>query len=122
MILFRFMSRAEYNKYNAGKKLFHMNPYKKKYNTTSKGFCFMSLDDIKPQVAYDFLLGIVKDDVLCIFECKDLKKAGLKESKGFYAGFPEASWRREYCTYSYSKETLRLVKVKDPHKFLDFRF
>ncbi len=117
MLLFRFMSRAEYNKYRAGRRLLQMTEHSKHAKTVSKGFCFMDVADIKPQRAYDFLSGIVSNEVLCIFECKDLDRAGLKKSKGLYASYPEPEWRCEYCTTSYSKETLRLVKCKDVHNW-----
>ena len=118
MLLFRVMSRAEYKKYCAGKKLYQLTDHSDYARSQSQGFCFMDMADVKPQEAFDFLSGIVTRELLCVFECKDLAKAGLIESSGLYYAYPENRWRREYCTKGYSKDTLKLIRCTDIHKWL----
>ncbi len=76
MLLFRFMSRAEYKKYCAGKKSYQLTDHSDYARSQSQGFCFMDMADVKPQEAFDFLSGIVtrEKDTLKLIRCTDVHK------------------------------------------------
>ena len=125
MLVYRFMSRAEYDKYQSGAVLVSKIQHRRNRRTESVGFCFMAVEDYAPSEAYKFLRGIVSDQMLCVFEIEDLEKSSLRESCGTYAvpyswaleagdecsyGMSFKAW--ELCTKAYSKETLKLVYAK----------
>ena len=75
MIVFRFMSFKEFELFQKGETLVnktdHSKGYRtisKGYRTISKGFCFFDEDDFSLEYAYEFLVGIVSDDVCARFE------------------------------------------------------
>ncbi len=131
MKVFRFMSDEEFKKFKEDKTL--INYKKHNCNTTSIGFCFLSLDDFKPEYAIHFLNGLVNTEVCAIFEV-DKKK--LNKSKGKYAQvILQSDWRkmsiieqyasftksfdaREYCTEKYNNKNFKLLRyTKDSHNY-----
>lgn len=112
MEYFRFMSKKEFDKLIKGEEL--KNNKKHEGRTGSKGFCFMKTEDNAPEYAYEFLSGVVDDDVCVVFETD--KK--LNKSWGVYAdpygSFFSTITEDEYCTTSYDKEAFRIVRMAMP--------
>ena len=79
MKIFRYMSKKEFDKLIKGEVL--KNNKHHQGHTNSVGFCFMKVDDNEPRYAYEFLSGVVDDDVCVVFETN--KK--LTKSYGVYA-------------------------------------
>ena len=72
MRVFRFMSMDEFKKYQIGDTLSNDKKHPDYgQKTESVGFCFMVYDDYYPEYAYEFLSGIVSDDVCVVFEVDD---------------------------------------------------
>lgn len=117
MKLFRFMSKKEFDKLIKGEVL--TNNKEHKGHTNSKGFCFMDVEDNSPEYAYEFLSGIVSDDVCVVFETD--KK--LKKSYGVYADpygrFFDTITENEYCTKKYSLKDFKIVEMAIPVFSLD---
>ncbi len=137
MLIFRFMSRSEYDKYQSGAELVNRTRHYKCHRTTSSGFCFFPVPQkgglttpskairrisaYKPSEAILFLSGIVSADMVCVFEIEDIKQANLRVTHAKYAvpyeWNPDAGWcdtfgTTELCTKKYSKATMRLVYAK----------
>lgn len=130
MKVFRFMSDKEFNLYNEGALL--ANNTKHEGKTNSVGFCFLNLDDFKPEDAFHFLTGVVSIDKCCIFE---VDKKYLTESYGIYAKpipdnlsledsityliehFEDSFQAKEYCCTSYSKDNFKLIAYVKPDWF-----
>lgn len=112
MKYFRFMSLSEFDKLINKEKLY--NNTKHDGRTNSLGFCFMNLKDDEPEEAYEYLSGVVSEEVCVLFETN--KK--LKESWGIYAdpygAFFDTIIRTEYCTTQYSIEDFKILKVAIP--------
>lgn len=112
MKIFRFMSKEEFDKLLAGEIL--VNNKKHDANTNSIGFCFMEGD---PEYCYEFLSGIVSDEVCVVFETKK----ELNKSFGIYADpngfFYDTITQDEYCTEEYNLEDFKMVKMCIPRKF-----
>ena len=110
MEVFRFMSRKEFYKLINGEKL--INKTKHEGHTNSVGFCFMGGI---PEECYEFLSGIVSDEVCVIFETNK----ELKETYRIYAdpfgSFFETITRDEYCTTTYNKENFTIKKIAIPN-------
>ena len=112
MKVFRFMSEEEFKEYQVGNVLFNDKDHKKNgQRTDSIGFCFMDYDDQIPELAYEYLSGIVSDDVCAIFE---VDKSCLTESSGIYADpycdyFFATMTKVEYCCQSYGKDNFKLL-------------
>ena len=111
MKVFRFMSYAEFLKYIKGEKL--ENKTEHTGNTNSVGFCFMEYEeDYDIEYSYEYLSGIVDEEVICVFE---VDKSKLKESWGVYAdpygSFFSTITETEYCTKSYNKNDFKLIKA-----------
>ena len=89
MKFYRFMSMKEFNKMSSGVDIVGKKSFKAR--TTSTGVCFLSehtlcKDDehkatINVEKAYDFLYGIVSDDIVVEFEARQ----EMTESYGVYA-------------------------------------
>lgn len=79
MIVYRFMSKKEYNKLLKGETL--TNDKVHTGNTISIGFCFMNMEDDEPEFAFQYLAGVVDEDICVVFETN--KK--LTKSWGTYA-------------------------------------
>lgn len=115
MKIFRYMSKKEFDKLVKGE-ILKNNTHHKAY-TNSVGFCFMKVADNEPEYAYNFLSGIVDDDICVVFETN--KK--LTKCYGIYAdpygSFFATITEDEYCTKEYSLEDFKIVKMAIP----DFR-
>lgn len=112
MKVFRFMSKEEFEEYLAGNVLFNNKNHKEVgQRTDSIGFCFMDYDDEIPEMGYEYLSGIVSDDVCTVFE---VDKSCLTKSSGTYAD-PYSDYffatidKVEYCCQSYSKDNFKLL-------------
>ena len=115
MKVFRFMSMDEFKKYQIGDTLSNnKNHHDYGQKTESVGFCFMDCDDYCPECAYEFLSGIVSDDVCVVFE---VDESLLIKSSGTYAASlidDDVSWFStmdvdEYCCQSYDKNDFKLI-------------
>ena len=111
MKYYRFMSKNEFEKLINGETL--KNDKKHQAKTNSVGFCFMKYDDYKPKDAYEFMSGIVSEDICVVFETT--KK--LTKSYGVYAD-PDLSngWFAsitvdEYCIKEYSLQNFKIVEM-----------
>jgi len=122
------MSITEFRKLRKGERLH--NETKHKAKTNSDGFCFFDYEDIKPEYAWEFMLGICSDDCICVV--LETKKE-LKKSWGLYADpkyLPSLSEIvnmlfgnyentksikvNEYCTNDYSIEDFKILKIGYP--------
>lgn len=110
MKLFRFMSKDEFEKLINGEEL--VNEKEHTGHTDSIGFCFMSYkEDEDIEYAYEYLSGIVTDDIVVVFETD---KNNLNKSWGIYADpyghFFDTITETEYCTTNYNKNTFKILK------------
>ena len=109
MKIFRFMSKKEFDKLIRGEIL--KNNKHHSGRTNSVGFCFMKTSDNTPEYAYEFLSGVVDDDVCVVFETN--KK--MNKSWGVYADpygrFFATITEDEYCTKEYSLEDFKIVEM-----------
>jgi hypothetical protein len=120
MKFYRFMSMKEFNKMSSGADIVGKKSFEAR--TTSTGVCFLSEqtlckdDDHKTTInveqAYEFLCGIVSDDIVVEFECRQ----EMTESYGIYASiFGTTAYFAtmvvtEYCTPSYNRENMIPVR------------
>lgn len=127
MKIFRFMCELEFREYMNGKTL--TNTTQHDADTNSIGFCFLKLDDFKPEDAIHFLSGIVDWGVCAVFEVDEKK---LSKSYGVYADHSNDSNNEdintfmflmqlatgmiprfkatEYCVTQYDKKAFKLIK------------
>lgn len=121
-ILFRFMSKKEFEAFREGKTL--INETKHQGKTNSEGFCFFNINDYTPEEALHFLSGIVSFDVCVVFETKRI----LKQTYGIYAepikeignilddlikvlsGQIKKFTATEYCTTKYNNKDFKILK------------
>ena len=125
--LFRFMSHDEYDMLMSGEVMFSSRNHAARSRTASKGFCFLTVRDIRDilgfygangiedwrtvQFAYEFLSGIVSDDVCVMFENVTTH---LEDSYGVYADPMTDDWYGritvpEVCTDAYSIHSMRPI-------------
>ncbi len=117
IVLHRFCSREEFDKYMAGEKLTNHTDHSKKRGTatTSTGFCFFTED---PDEAKHRLSGIVDFDV-CLTVEADRRK--VKRTKGRYADHSQPIFSGacvmmdEYCTPEYDRDAFKLVGYTDAY-------
>lgn len=132
MKVFRFMSIIEFRLYLSGNILKNEKDHHLINNsrTNSKGFCFMSLKDFKPEEAFHFLTGIICPEICAVFETE---KKNLNKCWGRYAlplhnmthedilkaimGLNDKFIATEYCTTEYSKSNFKLIKYTIPDWF-----
>ena len=125
MKIFRFMSKKEFEKYRSGEILENKTIHQGR--TNSIGFCFLNIDDYKPERAMHFLSGIVAFDICAVFETK--KK--LNKTYGMYAKpmkstgnfaidllymslhYMDNFTANEYCTTEYSNKDFKLLKYSE---------
>jgi len=112
MILTRFCSQAEYDKYLSGETLTNTTDHYRggKGGSTSVGFCFTTDE---PKTAWRYLKGCVDFDVCVVLEIAD---ALLTHSVGKYADYSKddgigSCLKQEYCLTTYSNKTAKLLKV-----------
>lgn len=123
MKVFRFMSDEEFEKYLNGETLHNdTNHRQEKRSTDSIGFCFMDTEDVAPEFAYEFLSGIVSDDVCVQFE---VDESLLTESYGTYADpygedFFSTMNVTEYCCNSYNKEDFKMLSYCKDFEMFNF--
>jgi hypothetical protein len=108
------MSKKEFSILSSGSILSNdKNHAKAGCYTDSIGFCFLGEDTngFDPVRCYEFLSGIVCDDVLVEFETDE---TNLQESWGQYAdpygSFFDTFCITEYCTCSYSIDTFKPIR------------
>ena len=116
MKFYRFMSMKEFNKMSSGVDIVGKKSFKAR--TTSTAVCFLSehtlcKDDehkatINVEKAYDFLYGIVSDDIVVEFEARQ----EMTESYGVYTSIfgPDTMVMTEYCTPSYNRNNMIPVR------------
>lgn len=120
MIVFRFMSNEEYNKYRNGEELVNNKDFTmaksedidelgNKIETkvsNSIGFCFFDINDYDPIEAHMFLSGIVSKDICSVFY---VDKEKLNKSYGIYypKGRDKDPYATEYCTQEYNKNDFK---------------
>lgn len=128
--VYRYMSLDEFSKLTAGLEIENKNQFGN-CKTFSNGFCFLSRNIITeyitesyyethaeqelirkiydPVFAYNFLSGIVSNEILVEFEVSP--ESNLTKSIGTYARPFSDDWDatmtiREYCTVKYNRNTL----------------
>ena len=126
MQVFRFMSNYEFEQYRSGKTLINKKDHyqETKRRTNSIGFCFLDINDYKPEKALHFLSGIVNFDICAVFEtdkilnktwgtyAKPIKSNGnlLEDILRVLHGFNEQFTSTEYCITEYNNEDFKLIK------------
>lgn len=121
MILTRFCSRQEFDKFLAGETLINNTDHYRggKGGSVSKGFCF-SPDE--PKTAWRYLKGIVSYDACIIVDIPD-DTPMLRKSCGKYMDysnsrpFPHVCVKPEYCITEYDRNTAKLVRALPPEEF-----
>ena len=118
MILTRFCSQSEYDKYMSGETLTNTTDHYRggKGGSTSVGFCFTTDE---PKKAWRYLKGCVDFDVCVVLEIDD---ALLTRSTGKYADYSTddvigTCLKHEYCLTSYSNKNAKLLKSLKPEDF-----
>lgn len=118
MKVFRFMSELEFIRYMNNETMINNTDHSEMNNCTSKGFCFLDLDEYKPEEAFHFLFGIVSPEICAIF---DVEEDRLKETSGVYSNNSvdydsdkPFFLAKEYCTNFYSSKDVKLVKYCRP--------
>lgn len=118
MILHRFCSRAELDKYLAGELLINRTDHFRQGRASqSKGFCFFQGD--VDEWAHR-LNGLVDFDVLITI---DIPKCDIKRTKAIYSAKPGTSSPGtfvEFCTQAYSAETSTLIDVDTSYAHNDW--
>lgn len=111
MKLFRFMSKKEFDVLMKGDKLIN-NKIHTGY-TNSVVFCFMEGDTDDAEYSYQFLCGIVSDEVCVIFETdKKLTKSWGRYANP-YGSFFDTMTETEYCTNEYDLEDFKPLKYTE---------
>ena len=116
MILHRFCSKEEYEKYMAGEKLINRKVHgvERGYDaSTAVGFCFFIED---PEKAKHWLSGVVDFDYCLTFLVTDDK---VNSCLGRYVNWVKPGVRdgsiylKEYCCTEYDNKTFKLLNVSD---------
>lgn len=113
MILHRFCSQEEFDRYMRGELLVNEKDHSKFSKSTSIGFCWFWEE---PWYAIEYLSGIVHRDI-CITVETDSKN--VTESMGYYWGEDGPDWFLEYCCTSYDNKRFRLVEATDKFRYDD---
>lgn len=125
MKLFRFMSVQEFASYNAGLTISGKD-HRRKYRTSSTGVCFLAekvagydegscepLPTCHPRDCYQFLNGIVSDELLV---CLEIDEHLVSLSDGRYAApygnFDDYIRVEEFTVPKYSLDTARLISYE----------
>ena len=118
MILTRFCSQAEYEKYMSGETLTNTTDHYRggKGGSTSVGFCFTKDE---PKTAWRYLKGCVDFDVCLVI---DIDEELLIHSLGKYSDYSKSDSigiciKDEYCITSYSNKIAKLLKVLKSEEF-----
>ena len=118
MKLFRFMSKEEFRKLVNGEDLENNTVHQG--HTNSIGFCFMEEDNCNyPEYAYEFLSGVVSDNICVRFETE----VKLKEGYGIYAdpygSFFSTITQIEYSITKYNNRDFKILEFAIPVSGLD---
>lgn len=118
MKLFRFMSREEFIKLVNGEDLENNTVHEG--HTESIGFCFMEEDVCNnPEYAYEFLSGVVSEDICVRFETE----VKLKEGYGIYADPYGSFWdtiiKTEYSITKYNNKDFKILEFAIPVSIVD---
>ncbi len=108
MKVYRYMSRREFTKLLSGETLVNQSQFEN-CRTSSEGFCFLGEESngYDPIDAFDFLKGIVSEEILVELETSP---ENVCESVGVYNNPNPMDWYdeymvvAEYCTQSYNRE------------------
>lgn len=111
MILHRFCSQEEFDRYMRGELLVNEKDHSKFSKSTSIGFCWFWKE---PWYAIEYLSGIVNRDI-CITVETDSKN--VTESMGYYLGEDGPDWFPEYCCTSYDNKRFRLVEATNKFRY-----
>ena len=135
MEVFRFMSKLEFAKFMNGELLKNTTDHSNGNKTNSKGFCFLNLEEHKPEEAIHFLSGLVDLDYCVKFRTnqklkktygiyadsskdKELLEKGIELEDIFDLLFgnsrPEPVKIDEYCTEEYSNKDFELIGYTKP--------
>lgn len=116
MILHRFCSKEEYEKYMAGEKLINNKDHGKERGydaSTAVGFCFFIED---PEKAKHWLSGIVDLDYCLTFQ---VPHTAVKLCHGRYCDWGENAEKKgyirraEFCCPEYDNKTFKLLNASD---------
>ena len=123
MVLIRFMSIQEMEKYLAGEVLRNNTTWKRINKTTSTGFCFFPAEP-EPEQRLHYVSGVVSFDVVAVFELaapimlkKGVGKYRDPEQDTMQSLFealytkPKMMEVEEYSLTEYSKQTLKLIRM-----------
>lgn len=124
-ILFRFMSKKEFENFRKGKTL--VNETIHQGRTNSIGFCFLDINDYTPEKALHFLSGIVNFDVCVVFQttkalnktygiyAKPIKSSEnpLEDLMNLFIGFTDRFTATEYCTTEYNNKDFKVIKYSE---------
>lgn len=139
MEVFRFMSKLEFTKFMNGEVLKNTTDHSNGNKTNSKGFCFLNLEEHKPEEAIHFLSGLVNLDYCVKFRTnKELNKTygiyadssqdkkilenGIKLDDIFELLLEVINGGKniqqvkidEYCTEKYSNQYFELIGYTEP--------
>ena len=123
MRVFRFMSQEEFEGFQISDVLLNNTVHKESgLKSDSVGFCFMDCEDYSPESAYEFLEGIVSNDIVAVFE---VDESLLTKSSGTYAAplwCGDSNWFStmivdEYCCTFYSNKDFKLLSYAEPRYF-----
>lgn len=119
----RFMSLAEWEAFERGETLINNTDHFDggKGGSKSIGFCFT---EDPPEVAWQYLKGIVDADVLATFEFPDnylTKSDGKYSDKAEGAGFFDYKIRTEWCCRSYDNTIAKVVDKCIPFQGEEYR-
>lgn len=122
MKVFRYMSESEFLKYQNKDSLINEMNQSTICKTTSKGFCFGIGGKKEAQKAFEYLLGVVTHEIVCIFEVDDsilVKSVGVYRDPdkdnltevNFANIFDNVPLKEieERCITNYNYENLKLV-------------
>lgn len=111
MILHRFCSEAEYEKFIKGETLENNTEHCVKFCSTSKGFCFFTED---PEEAKHWLSGNVDFDYCLTFAVPDgmVEPSRARYTRWSEDGKYEGSYiRDEFCCRRYSNSHFKLIRA-----------
>lgn len=109
MLVYRFMSKDEYEKLIRGEKL--KNDWVHDGHTDSIGFCFMPYKEDKPEDAYRYLSGIVSPEVCVVFSTSHPMKKGYGIYADWSKGWGAKQEKTEYSTTEYSLKDFKIEAV-----------
>lgn len=135
MKFYRYMNMCEFSRMNAGCTI--SGKHHHKAHTESIGVCFLAEKTVgvandgnshtfTPEKCYEFLSGIVSDEILVEFNV-DVDTNQLNKSTGLYADPVCRKWGNyicinEYCTPYYNRDTFVPVRYCFPGESIWYSF